>query len=285
MLRLFQWLRQHPIWNIVILIVYYCLVVLPHELVGVTIAGIFEGKTRAYYNGVILALAGVIAVVVLIPFLIRIIKHPRRGIGLMYLLSLIGLITLTFNTIIVVNIELIHIIQYGVFAILAFPLMGGYTVTLLFTSLLGAMDEAYQYFYLSPQRTDYYDLNDVIFNTLGGACGLLWLWSHQTKTTYRTLKSIVLSWQSLITVGLLLILTILIGLGYLAYFPTEGIDSLWTLVREVPEGFWKTIDAGTITFHVTLPIEGLLYCIILWVVYGTMDKTAFVNSEPYSIPK
>ncbi len=282
MLRLFQWLKQHPIWNIVTLIAYYCLVVLPHEFVGVTIAGIFEGKSRAYYNGVILALASTIAIAVLVPFLLRLIKHPRRGLGFAYLLSLIGLITLTFNAIIIVNIELIHIIQYGVFAILAYPLMGGYTVTLLFTSLFGAMDEAYQYFYLSPQRTDYYDLNDVIFNTLGGACGLLWLWSYQIKTTYTTLKSIVMSWQSLTIFGLILILTILIGLGYLAYFPTEGIDPLWTLVREVPYGFWKTIDAGTITFHVTLPIEGLCYCIILWVVYGSMDKTAFVRTVPQS---
>lgn len=276
MIRLFRWLKHNPLWNIFILIAYYCLVVLPHEFIGVTIASIFQSKSRLYYNNVILGLALMIGLIVLIPFIRRVINHPRRNLGWTYLVSLIALITLTFNTIIIVNIELIHIIQYAVFAILAFPLFGGYTVTLIFTTLMGAVDEAYQYFYLSPERTDYYDLNDVVFNTLGGGVGLLWLWSHEVQSRYHSLKQILTSLPMIIVLLVVLGITVAIGLGLVAYFPTEGIDSLWTLVRKVPQGFWTTIDAGTITFHVTMPIEGLFYCILLWIIYGTMDWTSYI---------
>lgn len=272
--RIITWLKDHPLWNVLICIGYYLLVVLPHEWVGVTIAGLFAGKSRLYYNNVILALALGLALVVFIPLVSRLLNHPRGKLGWIYLLSLIGLIILTFNTIIIVNIELIHIIQYAVFAILIYSLMNGYTVTLLLTSLVGAFDEAYQYFYLSPQRTDYYDLNDVVFNTLGGACGLLWLWSYGYQSAYRTISKILRSWQLWLVIGTVLILTLLILVGKCAYFPMEGIDSLWTLVRKVPEGFWTSIDNNTITFHVTMPIEGLIYCTCLWVFYGTMDFTS-----------
>jgi len=235
--RIITWLKDHPLWNVLICIGYYLLVVLPHEWVGVTIAGLFAGKSRLYYNNVILALALGLALVVFIPLVSRLLNHPRGKLGWIYL-------------------------------------MNGYTVTLLLTSLVGAFDEAYQYFYLSPQRTDYYDLNDVVFNTLGGACGLLWLWSYGYQSAYRTISKILRSWQLWLVIGTVLILTLLILVGKCAYFPMEGIDSLWTLVRKVPEGFWTSIDNNTITFHVTMPIEGLIYCTCLWVFYGTMDFTS-----------
>lgn len=277
MLTFYHWLAQHRIWNAIILVAYYLLVVLPHEFIGISIANLFVNKSRLFYNNVILVFASTLAIVVLVPFLIRLLRHPRRQIGWGYLLSLVGLITLAFNTIIIVNIELIHIIQYAVFAIIAFPLMKGYTMTLMFTTLLGAVDEAYQYFYLSPQRTDYYDLNDIVLNTLGGAVGLLWLWCYEVETRYRRIQEIISSWQSVTVVAVIVGIISSIRLGYLAYFPTEGIKPLWTLVRKSPEGFWKTIDAGTITFHITLPLEGLFYCILLWLLYGSMDLTVKVE--------
>jgi len=276
--QILSWLKVHPLWNVIIVFIYYLLVVLPHEWVGVTIAGLFEGQSRLYYNNVILGVSLLIALIVIIPHLKRLLNHPKQRLGWIYLLSLVSLITFAFNTIIIVNIELIHIIQYAVFAILIFPLMNGYTVTLLLTSLVGGIDEGYQYFYLSPQRTNYYDLNDVVFNTLGGACGLLWLWTGQYPTSYRKVSEILKSWQWLCVLASVTTVALLILVGKVAYFPTEGIEALWTLVRKVPDGFWTSIDNNTIVFHVSLPLEGLFYCIILWVLYGTMDFTSRAKS-------
>ncbi len=272
--KIITWLKNHPLWNVIICIVYYLMVVLPHEWVGVTIAGLFQSKSRLYYNSVILALAIGLGLIVIIPLIKRLRAHDLPRVGWMYLLSLIGFIVLTFNTLIIVNIELIHIIQYAVFAVLVYPMMNGYTVVLLFTSGVGALDEAYQYFYLSPERTDYYDLNDVIINTLGGACGLLWLWSHRYISAYRQLSEIIRSWQLWAIIATLGVLVLLILVGKVAYLPTEGIDTLWTLVRKVPDGYWTSIDKNTITYHITLPLEGLLYCCCLWMIYGTMDYTS-----------
>ena len=93
----------------------------------------------------------------------------------------LGLILIAVNVIMVVNVEIIHIAQYCVMAILIYPLLRNFNLVMLSATLLGALDEAYQYWYLFPEKSDYFDFNDVIINFLGVLLGLIILRSQGIK--------------------------------------------------------------------------------------------------------
>ncbi len=272
MLAFYQWLRQHRLVNWVILIAYFLIVVLPHEQVGLFISKLFKGVPLESYNATILGLSISLALLLLIPFILRIKKLEKKQTLIFYTAATLLLITFCLHTIIIFNVELIHVFQYAVFAILAFPLFEHYTLTLIMTTLFGAYDEAYQYFWLSPERTDYYDMNDVIFNTLGGGVGLLWIKSYE-------IQQMRLGWKKWITslpvlLFMLTIITILglILFGVMSYGPSDSVDPLWSLVREMPEGFWKSLRKGEIVYHITLPLEGLCYILLLWLFYSRLTS-------------
>lgn len=265
--KLYRWLADRPLTNLLLVLVYYVMVVLPHEVVGLTIFSVFKDKSRAFYNNAMLLTAVVVGLLIFIPFVKQIIRHPNKPKLLGYMALTLGLIILSFNTIIILSVELIHILQYAVFAVLAFPLFKHYWLTLLMVTLAGSLDEAYQYFYLSPERTNYYDLNDVIIDTLGGAVGLVWLYGHQINQRPRSLQSVVLSFPVMGNLILVLGVALLIAMGVMAYYPTEGVAPLWTLVRKIPDSFWTTLPVGPTTFHISLPLEGMAYVLILWVTY------------------
>ena len=271
-LKLYNWLSDHKELNILLLLNYYLLVVLPHEVVGVTIARIFQGKPNTFYNHSILAIFGILALAIAIPYVLRVMKLPNRNQHFAYMIGTIGLIILCLNTIIIFNIELIHILQYAVFAVLCLPLFRDPMLVLLLVSCVGAIDEAYQYFVLSPERTDYYDLNDVVFNTLGGALGLVWALSFPIRLTKRSWQGFVFSLPVLLLVQILLGITSLLYLRKMSYYPSEDVEALWTLVRKIPEGFWRRIEHLDVSFHISLPVEGLVYCCFIWAIYSGLYR-------------
>ncbi len=269
---LYSWLYRHRLWNAVLLLIYFICVVLPHEWIGVNISKLFKSVSREVYDNTILGISSLVALLILVPLYRRVNQLDKQGEFWIFLGVTLGLIVLCLNTIIIVNIELIHIFQYGVFAILAFPLFRHYTLTLICTTLFGAIDEGYQYFLLSPERTDYYDLNDVVFNTLGGAVGLLWIKSYGIKSVKRSVKEVALSFPIVSTLALLSLIGLSIAFGYMAYYPTEGIEPILTWVREVPNSFWKSLRGGKIIYHIILPLEGIVYTVILWGFYSMLDR-------------
>jgi len=120
----------------------------------------------------------------------------------------------------VINIESVHYVQYAIGAILIFSLVEHYFVALFLAFLVGVFDEAYQYFYLAPEGTAYYDFNDIITNLLGAAFGLLIL---------RTLKINEKQYQKSIfkigflypLIGISLLLMTLLQTNLLSVYPSS----------------------------------------------------------------
>ena len=171
--QIIQWLKNHKTANIVILIIYYIVVVLPHKRFGSFLNDqVFTG-TRDDYNLKVIIGASVLFLIYFFPFFKNTIKATDRYRLWMYLGLNTILAIMVINILFVINIEVIHFPQYAMCALIIFPLVGNYTGTLVWTTMAGMLDEAYQYFYLAPTDTSFYDLNDVVTNLIGAVFGLL----------------------------------------------------------------------------------------------------------------
>lgn len=265
--KLLTWLGNKRWLNVILLIAYFLAVVLPHEIIGKLIARHLDAPLgRATYNLVILGLAsvGLFGYLGLLFTGFRKLTREKKKF-IFYLITTLLLIVLAFNILMVVNVELIHIVQYGVCAILLFPLLKNYGSTIFWIAILGAIDEAYQYFVLAPFRTDYYDFNDVVIDVLGGALGLLFVKAMSIKEQhfYEWYRSPIIIGTTLVT----LLFTFLFRFKYLAVFPTDQIEGLpFLLVKRLESSFWNVTDPN-IKFHVMQPLEGTLIIIGLIIFY------------------
>jgi heme/copper-type cytochrome/quinol oxidase subunit 4 len=263
--NLIRWLAAHRSWNILLLAGYFLAVVLPHKRFGSFLNDrVFSGVSRATYNWIILVLAVAVLIGALLFFWQKTRALPNRNKLRFYLLSTIVLAALVIGMLFVINIEMIHFPQYAIFAILVFPLTGCYRDAMLWTLLAGTLDEAFQYFYLAPQDTTYFDFNDVITNLVGSAFGLILLKSFdlQERVRKRFGSPAIIAWGVL---GMLLL--VLVATGYLSVYPSE--EAPWQLVRAFPEDFWSTVPLG-FTYHVVSPGEGVVVVFLLLLFYNPL---------------
>ena len=268
MKALILWLHRRRLANILLLVSYFLLVVLPHEQVGLLTVDIFGHLPRDTYNLIIL-IAGIISLgIFLVPFIKRLIVHPeRKKIGF-YLIATVGFIALTLNTLFVVNIEIVHFFQYAGMVLLVFPLTLRFGETLFWATLLGALDEAYQYFYLAPERTDYYDFNDVITNLLGAALMLVYLRTYDFGQPRVSAKKWFNTAPFYVTIALGTLIIALYQGGILGIYPAEeALQRPFLLVRVIPPGFWSVIPPE-IVYHVVQPLEGTIITVLLLVFYS-----------------
>ncbi|MEM1122616.1 MAG: VanZ family protein [Bacteroidota bacterium] len=272
----YNWLNQHKWLNAFLFIIYYLIAVLPHEIFGAWIAKTFdEPYGRDTYNLMVLA-AGVIGLVGYLTLLWRGAKQLPTGRPQLWIsfAATLLLILLCFNTILVVNVEIIHFVQYALLALLLFPLLNNYRDTLFFAMLLGAIDEAYQYLYLAPNN-NYFDFNDVIIDLIGAALGLLLLWASGIRNSSTNQK-----WYKTPTfIGLMALVALtIIGfwMDFIAVYPIEtGAYAPVQLIKKIQEGFW-TIIHPNVKFHVVQPLEGLL---ILGALFGFYIQYSFAEKH------
>lgn len=267
---LVNFFRKNTFLNLVVLLVYYLLVVLPHEQVGLLTVKIFSSLERSTYNLVVLCISIFILLFTFVVLGKKTLQHPQKKLIIFYLLSTIVFAALCINVLFVVNIEVVHFFQYAVFALLCYPLTLNYNQTLIISTLAGALDEAYQYFYLAPQRTDYFDFNDVIINLVGAAFGLIIIKIYKPASKAISGKQFLKSPAFIFIVFISAITSIAIFTNLLGIYHTNT-EAHFLLVRKAFDTFWITVHPN-ITYHVMLPLEGLLVTIGLWLFYWPIGK-------------
>lgn len=281
MTNFIQWLHHRKPINFCLVVLFFLLVVLPHEQVGLLVVHIFKKlaidlnqvEGRNTYNFIILLIGLVGLGSYFVPVLKNIYTHSQdRAVKLFYLITTLIFVVLAFNSLLVVNIEIIHFLQYGLMAILLFPLTQRYGETLFWVTLLGAIDEAYQYFYLAPHRTDYYDFNDVIINLLGGALGLILLRTMDLGEVGINRKKWIKAVPAIVVVVISIVIFTLYKIGILyVYPPEEELTGIILLVKKIPISFWSVIHPN-VTYHVVQPLEGLILLGILLLFYAGLGK-------------
>ena len=267
--KIYNWLSAHKTTNLIIAVVYYLLIVLPHEQVGRAIVALFKTKSRAYYQHTVL-LIGVVALCVVVIFLAqKIIKHPYRNRLLIGLATTIAMMVASFNLLLVHNVEIIHFVQYASFCFVVFPLFGNYNKTLFWCTLAGAIDEANQYLILAPQNTDYYDFNDVILNQLGAGMGLVILFAFGFYSVRNIQKRWYLSAEIIASVAVVVSLIAMYVAGEFSYYmPTQGDAPLLVLIKKVYPDFFTEIKHLNVRFHVLSPYAGLIIVALIGMFYS-----------------
>lgn len=248
-----------------LLLFYFAFVVLLHEKIGVLMGSFMKTYGINSYNTINLIAFLLILLASLFSLKKKIRVHPKPNRLTLYVLLHCILITLASYYLLVFNVEYIHIIQYAIFCIIAYPLAPNYFALLLVGLLAGTIDEAYQYFYLAPERTDYFDFNDIILNTLGIGTGIIFLFIQGRKP----IKLSYTHWTYVLFIVAVFLTGLSYILGFWSIYPNE-VDDLMALIRQPSEGFW-TIKP-VVTFHIVRPWEGILITIGLLLFYMNIDR-------------
>ncbi len=283
MKRFVDWMASHKMVHIVIIAVYYVSVVLPHKRFGTFLNDTVVGglginnntaEGRQVYNGYAISIAAILLGVLLFFFIKHSRKLANRKTIWFYMITNIIFAVLIVEFLFVVNIEFVHFPQYAVFAVLLFPLIGNYKSTMVWATLAGMIDEAYQYFYLAPMDTAHYDFNDVLTNLVGVVFGLLLLRSMNVAehSTFKLSKATF--WY-----GIGAIILVVGGLhlaDILSIYPSE--DHEYHIIRKIPDQFWSKIHPN-VTYHIVKPIEGIGLTCLLWVFFSKISPHKTVKVD------
>ncbi len=273
MKKLIDWLSKHRLINIQIALIYFLFMVLSHDTATKIADWLKRTLTLQTYN-LVITIAVTICLILMMTYIIRVIpeiKAYRKK--LIYPVVSILLMIVAYKFLLVVNIEAIHFFQYALLAILIFPLIKSYGDTVIWATLLGIVDETYQYIILNP-AFQYFDFNDIILNLLGAGLGVsimaLFVLSDSSELLHRKLFS-----PGIITVVLItLLMGILVSLNILKLYPDESpTNNFFSIIlnRAQPSGTFWTELYGDRVYHILSPREGIIIILALLFFYKTLD--------------
>ncbi len=257
-----EFLSKNKGLNLGISFIYYICVVLLHEWFEDQVIFLFRNFSRSNYQIFMISLAGLF-ILIYIFIIANLIKKNYKTLTFIAAIILLSLVLLSYYFLIIHNIEGIHFLQYAVLGFLMFPLIKNYSKTLFWGILLGFIDEGYQYFYLKPFGTNYYDFNDVILNQLGLGLGLLpiAIWG-QAKLKKYDFKLSSIKYELFSVLTLTTIIIVLKINGFLSVYPEQEVP--YNLFRELPNSFWSYTKSLGAKYHIVLPLEGLAIIIFLF---------------------
>jgi hypothetical protein len=166
------------------------------------------------YDRGALALIPLVSLAVAVPLIVVGYRFVLRRQTLVSLLALLAVTAAAQHWLLVVNIELIHLPQFALIAALALRAGLGGPSALAVATLAGFVDETYQHLVIYANTPDtYFDINDIVLNTLGGAWGVLlfeaaarpgahlsttrmvqWVRRHRTALMVTAVGSVAAAW-------------------------------------------------------------------------------------------
>lgn len=272
-----NWFAERRWLNLGVIAGYFLIILLLHDPMvnlSVFLMNYFSFQT---YNAIVgaLTLAGLCGMLYIF---IRNILTNRHAVKLKiaYLLLIVSLLFIHTQMNFVMNIEIIHTLQFGILAVLLFPLTRRFSDTLFFTVLLGAIDEWYQYQVLYPEKNAYFDFNDLVLDQLGAGFMLVMLFAagannHSYPLKIRWYQSPVFCLSVLLTAAI----TTLYKLSLMQSYSGNN-DRAWLTLNEAtgPDAFWNLVPHSRIVYHVIQPVEGLILLCIIFGTFFLFDRLA-----------
>jgi len=276
--RLLEFLIRRKLLNALMAGAYFIAIVLLHDRMAHVSEWLEHTLTMPVYNKVMAVFGLIVLAAFLAGIVSRIMKGKDRLFKASCLMFTAFFMVVSSRMLLVLNAECIHFFQYALLSIPVFALTLHFGETVFWVTLLGAVDEAYQYFFLYP-GFNYYDLNDVLLNLLGGAIGAVTLLivldeevynSSAGSLTRRRARGAALATISLLVVGGFM----LFSTGNIQVYPADASPGTIVLVRGVSpsEGFWSP-SRGKI-YHILRPAEGAAVIVLLLGLYSIMDSRA-----------
>lgn len=272
--KITDWLHERPLLNWGLAIGYFIFILFMHDpLVNLSV-WLMNGLTLSVYEVVVISAVLLVLGTASFFFIRNLVRRREQVMGQVIVLLLI-LIALVAHrkVLLVLNIELIHFFQFGLFTLIVFPLTRKFSPTMLIVTIFAYLDELFQYQWLYPERENYFDFNDVITDQLGMAMALLFLWNAAVP------RIALLPWKQwfrspwlLLFAGLLLGIVVLMASSLVVTYAGHAAPHTWLLLNEAqaPMSFWEPFYDSGIYYHVLRPREGfpihllLLGLVLLW---------------------
>ena len=281
MINLINWLSERKSLNLALIVAYIIAIFCLHDVFVNLSVWIMERLTLNYYDKVILVVV-FIALLALIYFFYKGLKeNPEyKYLKVFLLVATLLFFVVHLKVLLVVNIELIHAVQYGILALLIFPFTRCFGYTLFFGALVGYADEWIQYELLYPERENYFDFNDIITDLLGMGLFLLMLYNIGIQSIKPLTKR---NWWSskvvIFAVLLAVFVVILMQLGIIVTYASAADTNTWLILNEAdgPQDFWVEFYTTGRFFHVLTPLHGLIIHLFLIGFYSLMDVFSVNN--------
>lgn len=279
-LRLLFWMADHRAWTTFAAAGYAFLLIFSHERIQKLVRGWYDLFTRARVNTWVHIGMAVLAVL-LVRFVWRALMPQRdRGVKLIYLLLTIGLMAGSWRWLLYTDVEVVHFPQFAVLAVLIFPLVRCHWRTVFYTTFIGVVDEAVQFYVYNPWPV-HLDFNDMIYNQIGAGLGCMLVWLAGGNTLVRSRPAVRSIGQSLkmppvwLTLAVGVLCTGLYFAGEMTLDPLPGdVKPRFVVRRQGPSrAYWKDAGLGRQFHDLTVPetIGGFLGLLCL---YGSFNVLA-----------
>jgi len=277
-LRLLERLSSRPRTTCAVAVAYLLAVTVSHDWMQQPAYWAQGELSHERWNNLVTAVAAPMLIAFCVWLVIKLRSHARPFLAIGYLVLTVALAVVSFRTLLVMNIEVVHFPQYAVLGGLAFAATGRYGSSMLWCTPGAMVDEGYQYFYLYAGRGIHYDFNDVVLDSIGAGFGLVLVFICATPASRLNAgmpcrPMSILKCQSLWTSGALAAFSLSLYLtGFLRLLPDPQHRPLAIVLRRGGPStmFWTPTTWGK-TYHELQPLEWLFITVVLVVVYSMMD--------------
>lgn len=280
--------RRHPLLSAITGGLYFLATVLFHKPVARLSLRIEQQVSYLSYNKGwgLFALIGLSLILLVV--VIRIVRGGDRIFELLMLVLTFGLIGTAHWTVLAVNLEYIHVIQFSLLVFPLFALTLRFGETVFWIGLLGAVDELYQYYVVWWPHQSYFDFNDIALDIVGGVfmVFLIYLWvdrdilrAHGRIPRIRWLRS-----PSLLAAAGLMVATVLAGAAGLLRFHPISADNpgaapvLLSRDLAAPQ-FWSVFEKGK-TYHIMEVAEWMGFLLLITALYSFLDRRIRSGEHP-----
>ena len=269
------WVREHPVAGWILLAACSVIAIFPHQSVQDLFAGFAARIGLAHLYAVMAAvtLAGGAYLSIIVVRNVR-SQSQRRLLALRWVATL-ALIAATWNLLTVNNVELVHYPQYLLPGMLLFALTASPAESLAWVTVIGGLDECFQYWHLHGGWGVPYDFNDIYMDLLGGALGVMVAISFlDIGASRRPHAGTLLKRPGILLIAGIVLAGIALWAGgwMLLYEDKQNTRYWFALSRLRPKSFWffdKTW--GPRTIHTLSPVEGPALIIATLAFYSVLD--------------
>jgi len=168
--------------TLVLIFIYSFSIVLLHDpLVNVSVF-VMKRMSIQGYNTFISSISLFSLLTFIVIFIVQIKKHQDSiKMKISLLIFIISFLLIHYVYLLEMNIEIIHAFAYGGLIFLFFSFFKRWAAAVIFSIPVMLIDEWNQYINLYPTYVEYWELNDVVLNTLGEIFVLFFLFSMNVK--------------------------------------------------------------------------------------------------------
>ncbi|MCU0371258.1 MAG: VanZ family protein [Bacteroidales bacterium] len=268
--KIIQWLGKNKVLAVLAGFALYLFIVAFHDEVTDLVIKMRNAIGTDTFNKFLAYIFLVILIIVLLILFYQSLKDGQKLLKISLSVIATSMMVISFRLLMVYNIEAIHFIEYMLVAMIFFPVIRNYGETVFWVTILGMLDELFQYRFLTPDF-GYFDFNDVTLNLLGAGTGMVIIFTAGA----RGLELRRIKWYRspafLTGTGLLAIFIILVMLQKISMNPVDTAGTWYSINREsLPDEFWTEAYPGR-RFHILRPTEGIILMIMLLTGFSILD--------------